>query len=83
MIFGIFVVDESLSILSITTWFGVCDFDDVEERLEEGAFAFSVRFSEDRVHFFQRTVGSLGIEEVDDWNDEGVAKSVSCISWKP
>jgi hypothetical protein len=45
-------------------WFLLGFLDDVEDA---GCLA------EDAVHFFEGAVGGLGVEEVDDREDEGVA----------
>ena len=50
--------------LIISSWLIARDFYDGE---------IAVAFAEDGVHFFQGAVGGFGVEEVYDWDHEGVA----------
>ena len=59
----ILVLDKHLTILTISMRFFLCDLDDCED---------GIAFGEDGVHLFEGAVGGFRVEEVDDWEDEGV-----------
>ena len=64
MFIRLVVVDEQLSVLSVTA------------RLLAGTLYYVedvCRLAEDGVHFLQGAVGGLRVEEVDDGDDEGVS----------
>lgn len=63
MLFGILVVDEELSVLAVAVRLVAGNRDDVED---------AGRILEDSVHLLQGPVGGLGIEEINDGEDEGV-----------
>jgi len=74
MLLGIVIRDEQLAILAIAPRRLLRNLHDIENRR---------RIVEDGVHFFERAVGRLGIEEVDDRDDEGIAgELVSCGVFK-
>ena len=64
MLLRFLVVDEELSLLAIAPRLITGDFHEGE---------VGVAFAEDGVHFFQGAVCGFRVEEVDDWEDEGVA----------
>ena len=69
MFLRIFVIDDGIAELVVAAGFFAGDAND-------GKDGFG--FAENRVHFFEGTVGGFGVEEVDDGEDEGVAgKGVS------
>lgn len=67
MLLGVLVVDKKLAILAVAVGLVTGDRDDVEDT---GCLV------EDCVHFFQRSVGCLWVEEVYDREDEGVANDI-------
>ena len=62
---GILVVDEDLAIFAVSAWSIGCCADQAPHRLG---------VVEDGVHLLEGAVGGLGEEEVDDGNNEGVAR---------
>ena len=58
------VVDKQLPLLTVASRLIACDFDDGE---------IAIALAEDTIHFFERAICRLGVEEVDDGYDEGVA----------
>ena len=64
MLFRILVINKRLAMLIISSWLIARDFYDGE---------IAVALAEDGVHFFQGAVGGFGVEEVYDWDHEGVA----------
>lgn len=60
------VVNQYFSVLAVSSRFVLRDRYHGENRLA---------FPKDRIHFFQRAVGRLGVEEVDDWKDERIAST--------
>lgn len=65
MLLDLIVVDEDLAVLAVAAGFLLGGLDDSEDVLGLG---------EDGVHLLKRTVGRLGVEEVDDGEDECVAR---------
>ena len=63
--------DEQLSMITVASWFMLRDTDSVEN---------AMGFAEDDVHFFQRAVGSLGIEKVNDGKNQGAVTMKICVS---
>jgi hypothetical protein len=66
MLLGVLVVDKKLAILSVAVGLFARNRDDVEDT---GCLV------EDCVHFFQRSVGCLWVEEIYNGEDEGVANN--------
>ena len=64
VLLGILVVDEELALLAVAVGLVAGDGDNIEDA---GCLL------EDDVHFLQGAVCGLGVEEVDDWEDECVA----------
>ena len=64
MLLRLLVIDEQLSLLAIPSRFIAGDFHDGE---------VGAAFAEDAVHFFQGAVCGFRVEEVDNWEYEGVA----------
>ena len=64
MLLRLLVVDEQFSLLAIPSWFITGDFHDGE---------VGVAFAEDAIHLFQRAVCGFRVEEVNDWEYEGIA----------
>ena len=64
MLLAFLVVNEWFAILAIATRFMLSGPDNCKDVL---------CFLEDCIHFFERSVGGLGIEEVDDREDECIA----------
>lgn len=58
------VVDKQLSILAVATGL-------FARNPDNGPDGFGL--VEDCVHFFEGAVGCFGVEEIDDWEDEGIA----------
>lgn len=69
MLLRLLVVDEQFTVLAIPTGFFLGD----SHNREDG-----MRLVEDRVHFFEGSVGGFGVEEVDHGDDEGVAVRKTC-----
>jgi hypothetical protein len=67
MLLGVLVVDKKLAILSVAVGLVARNRDDVEDT---GCLV------EDCVHFFQRSVGCLWVEEIYNGEDEGVANYI-------
>lgn len=65
MLFGVLVVDKELAVLAIAVGLVASDGDQAEDA---GCLL------EDDVHLLQRPVGCLGVEEIDDREDERVTK---------
>lgn len=64
VLFGVLIIDEELAVLAVAVGFVASDGDNVE---------YVTGLVKDRVHFFQRAVCGLGVEEVDHRKDDGVA----------
>lgn len=65
VLLGVFVVDEEFAVLAVAVGLVSGDGDHVENA---GGLV------EDGVHFLEGAVGGLGVEEVDDGEDERVAR---------
>ena len=64
VLLGVLIVDEELALLAVAVGLVAGDGDNAEDA---GCLL------EDDVHFLQGAVCCLGVEEVDDWEDECVA----------
>lgn len=64
VLLGLVVVDQDFTVLTIAARVVASNLHDAED---------GVGLAEDGVHFLQRPVGSLGVEEVTHWCNEGVA----------
>lgn len=64
VLFGVLIIDEELAVLAVAVGFVASDGDNVE---------YVTGLVKNRIHLFQRAVCSLGIEEVDHREDDGVA----------
>ena len=65
MFFRLFVVDQKLSIFTVSSGLVAGNFDDIKPT---GAF------TEDGIHFLERSVGSFRVEEIDYRENKSVAK---------
>ena len=64
MLSRLFILNEYLSLLAIPPRLFLGDTDGAKD---------GCRLAEDGIHFLEGAVGCLGVEEVDDGEDEGVA----------
>ena len=64
MLLRLLIIDEQLPLLAVPSWLIAGDFYDGK---------VGAAFAEDAVHFFQGAVCGFRIEEVDDWEYEGIA----------
>lgn len=71
LVFGCFFFDQKFSVTAVAAGFIPRDADDRED---------GVALAEDGVHLFQRTVLGFWVEEVDYWDDEGVAEGDMLVS---
>jgi hypothetical protein len=64
MLFGLLIVDENFALLTVTAWLILGSPNDREDVL---------CLLEDGIHFLKRAVRGFWIEEIDDWEDKGIA----------
>ena len=67
MLFGLLIVDENFAMLTVTAWLILGSPDNCEDVL---------CLLEDGIHFLKRAVSGFWIEEIDDWEDEGITTRV-------
>lgn len=67
MLFGLLIVDDNFAALTVTAWLILGSPDNCEDVL---------CLLEDGIHFLKRAVSAFWIEEIDDWEDEGIATRV-------
>ena len=65
----ILVLDEQLSILAVAVRLFLRNLDNRED---------GVAFGENGIHLFEGAIRGFRVEEVDGWDDEGIAVSKSC-----
>lgn len=64
------ILDENFTVLAITSWSVLRGLNDCEPALESTGCV-----SEDCVHLFERSICGFRVEEIDDWEDEGIDDS--------
>lgn len=76
VLLGLVVIDQELAVLAVTMRLVASDADHLEDR---------VGLAEDGIHLLQGAVCGHGVEEVDGWDDSGVAGLLASFGfiWPP